>query len=136
MKESGGGSGQSAYRLWLLAQFTEQYREDERTSVVVRAIAFGEIRNAEDSVLEDAGGVGHARKVTELHRGQYARLPIERLGGKEFARARGNFQPGTLEGAHIHLRHIAPDHIAADPVSVLANGVPAGVIPQQSHHLM
>ena len=48
--------------------FTEQYREDECTSVIVGAVAFGKIRNRENSVLEDARGIGHPRKVTQPHR--------------------------------------------------------------------
>ena len=40
----------------------------------------------------------------------------------------------TLEGTHVELRHVAPDHLAAHPVGVLAHGMPARVVPQQADH--
>ena len=53
---------------------------------------------------------------------------------RNFRDPRRPFQPGTLEGTHIHLRHVAPNHLAAYLVGVLANGVPAGVVAQQPDH--
>ena len=63
MEERGGGGGQCPHGLRILAQFTEQDGENEGPGVVVGAVAFGKIRNAEDGVLEDSGGVGHPRQM-------------------------------------------------------------------------
>ena len=134
MEESRGGGGECPHGLRVLAQFTEQHGEDEGAGVIVGAVAFGKIRNTEDSVLEDAGGIGHAREVTQLDGRQFPRLLVERLGSKRLSRRRRHFQPGTLERTHVHLRHVAPDHLAADAVGVLANGVAAGIVPEQAGH--
>jgi hypothetical protein len=86
-------------------------------------------------MLEDSGGIGHPREMIQLQLRQFPRLLVEHLGGKRFSRSRRPLDPRQLERAHIEPRHVAPDHLAAQLVSILANGMPAGVVAQQANHL-
>src|ERR1700687_3361826 len=135
MEESSVSCGQGPHALWLFSQFTEQYREDECASVVIRTVAFRKIRDAQNSMLEDSGRIGHPREMTQLQLRQFPRLLVEHLGGKRFSRSRRPLDPRQLERAHIEPRHVAPDHLTAQVVSILANGMPAGVVAQQANHL-
>src|SRR5437016_10517922 len=81
------GCGQRPHALWLFSQFTEQDREDECASVVIRTVAFGKIRDAKNGMLEDPGRIGHPREMTQLQLRQFPRLLVERLGGERFSRS-------------------------------------------------
>ena len=63
MEKSGVRGGQGPHAVRILSQLAQQHREDECARIVIRAIAFGKIRNAENGVLEDAGRIGHAREM-------------------------------------------------------------------------
>src|SRR5256885_7101508 len=87
------GCGQRPHALWLFSQFTEQYREDECASVVIRTVAFGKIRDAKNGMLEDSGRIGHSREMTQLQLRQFPRLLVERLRGERFSRSRRPLDP-------------------------------------------
>src|SRR2546428_8056405 len=80
-------NGHRPHALWLFSQFTEQYREDECASVVIRTVAFREIRDAKNGMLEDSGRIGHPREMTQLQLRQFPRLLVERLRGERFSRS-------------------------------------------------
>src|SRR5205807_9082898 len=119
--------GPGPHALGLFAQFAEQYRQDERASVVIRTVAFRKIRDAKNGMLEDSSRIGHPREMTQLQLRQFPRLLLERLGGERFSRSRRPLDPRQLERAHIEPCHVAPDHLTAQLVGILATGMPAGV---------
>src|ERR1700730_18856595 len=121
MQERRVGCGQRPHALRLFSQFTEQYREDEGASIVIRTVAFREIRDAKNSMLEDSGRIGHPREMTQLQLRQFPRLLVERLRGKRFSRSRRPLDSRQLERAHIESGDVAPDHRTAQLVSILAN---------------
>ena len=51
-------------------RFLQQQGQDISTRVVIRAVAFGKVRDVEDRVLENAGVIGHSKQVIELERRQ------------------------------------------------------------------
>src|ERR1700746_56075 len=106
MKKSSVSCGQSPHTLWLFSQFAEQYRQDERASVVIRTVAFRKIRDAKNGMLEDSGRIGHPREMTQLQLGQFPGLLLERLGGKRLSRSRRPLSPRQLERAHIEPRDV------------------------------
>ena len=55
MKKSAASCAHGPSAFLVLSQFTEQHREDECTGIIVGAISFGKIRDAENSVLENSG---------------------------------------------------------------------------------
>src|SRR5216683_6543653 len=135
MEKSSVSCGQRPHALWLFSQFTEQYRKDECAGVVIRTVAFRKIRDAKNGMLEDSSRIGHPREMTQLQLRQFPWLLVERLRGKRFSRSRRSPDPRQLERAHIEPCHVAPDHLTAQLVSILANGMPAGVVAQQANHL-
>ena len=134
MEKSRVGSGQCPHLLRVHSQFTEQHSQDEGARIVIRAIALGKIRNAEHGMLENSGRIGHAREMAQLQLRQFPRFLVEHLGGQRFSRALRPFNPRQLKGAHVHLRHVAPDHLPAEPVGVFAHGMTAGIVMQQANH--
>ena len=66
MKKGRAGSGNAPHAFRVLSQFTQLHREDERPRIIVGAIAFGKIRNAENGVLEDSGRISHPGEMTQL----------------------------------------------------------------------
>ena len=58
----------------LTRRFLQQQGEDEGARVVVRAVAFVEIRHVEDRVLKNAGVIAHPKQVIELQRRQLDRV--------------------------------------------------------------
>ena len=135
MKKAGAGGGQVSYPLRLLAQLAEEDRQNEGARVVVGAVALGEVGDAEDRVLEDAGGIGHPGEMVELQLRQLPWPLVERLGDQGFSGARRPVPPRPLERVHVELGDVAPDHVAPQLVGVLPNGVPPGVVLQQGGHL-
>ena len=66
MKKGRAGRGQSPDIFRFLFHLVQQRGEDEGARVVVSAIAFGKIRNAENGVLEDSGRISHPGEMTQL----------------------------------------------------------------------
>ena len=64
------------------AEFIQQIAQDEGPCVVVRAVAFLEVRHIEYGVLEDAGAIAHAHDVIEPQRRQIVGPAVERPPGK------------------------------------------------------
>src|SRR5438874_382929 len=88
--------GQAADSLGLLLQLLEQHRQNERARVVIRAVAFGKIRHRQKRVLENAGGIRHAREMIEPEGGQFARLLIEGFGGEGFSGEQRALKPRSF----------------------------------------
>ena len=86
MQERRVSGGQRPHALRLFLHLVQQHGENEGARVVVRAVAFGEIRHGEQGVLEEAGRVGHPRQMVQLQLRQLARLLIQGLGGKRLSR--------------------------------------------------
>src|SRR5207302_9023531 len=89
------------------------------------------IRDAKNGMLEDSSRIGHPREMTQLQLRQFPWLLVERLGGKRFSRSCRSPDPRQLERAHIGPRHVAPHHLTAQIVRILANALLAGVVAQQ-----
>src|SRR5450432_3491272 len=55
---------------------------DERSRIVIRCVALGIVRNAEDSVLNDSRGVGHPVQVIQLDGGNLIQSFLRALRGE------------------------------------------------------
>src|SRR5271169_4351427 len=66
MQKSSAGAGQAPLLLRIVGQLPDQHRQNKGPGIVIGAVAFAEIRHAENGMLKDAGGVRHARKVRQL----------------------------------------------------------------------
>ena len=113
-----------------MAQFLQQQRQHQRARVVIRAIAFREIRHREARVLENAGRIAHAEQVIQLQLRQLARLLVERFDWRGFSSDKTMVVTRLLEGFHVKLRHAAPHHVAAELVGVLAHRVAKRIVAQ------
>jgi len=60
--EIAGGQRAEFLRRRLSSRFIEQVAKDEGVRVVIRAVAFVEVRHIEYRVLEDTGAIAHAHK--------------------------------------------------------------------------
>src|SRR5579871_1596793 len=93
MKKCGGCGGYAQYSLGLFAQLTKQHREDKRARIIIGAVAFGKIWNAEYRVLEDSGGIRHPAKMIQLQLRQLAGPLVECLINQRSAREACSIQP-------------------------------------------
>src|SRR5947207_7880509 len=134
MKKSSVSCGQGPHALGLFSQFTEQCGEDKCASIIICTVAFREIRDAKDGMLEDSCRISHSGEMTQLQLREFPRLLVECLGGKRFSRPRRPLDPRQLERTNVEPRHVAPDHLTAQRVSILANGLPTSVVAQQANH--
>src|SRR5579863_6029423 len=100
-EKSSTGVSQCRQAFRVLSQFTEHHREDESPRIIVGAITFGKIRDAENRVLEDYGRIRHQEEMSQLQLLQFPRLLVECFGGKRLSTRRRSFQPGRFKRSHI-----------------------------------
>ncbi len=118
-------------------ELVERKRQDQGARVVIGAVAFGIVGQVEGGMLQDAGRIGHAQQVGQVHRGQL-RCPTKRflLAGKFPLRAGFHIAPGPgfLEAFHVSFGHPRPGHIAAVNIGLPADGIGQAFILQQVEH--
>src|SRR6185369_2703200 len=68
-----------------MTQLLQHQRQHQSAGVVVRAIAFGEIRDGETGVLKNSSRIAHAEQMVELQLGQLSRLLVQRFDGRHFS---------------------------------------------------
>ena len=124
-------AGRQDFRQGLFARIVEGAGQQQRTSIVVDAIAVRTIGNRLHRMLKQAGIVAHRQEMADLHvrRRRAARLRQDHVG------ARNDLEPVTLarilEDRHVTLGGALPCHRSADRIGALAYRLPASVVGEQ-----
>src|SRR5580658_3667605 len=71
--------------------------------------------------------------MIQLQVRQFAWSLVEGLREQGLSRERRTLQSRRLKRVHIELCDIAPDHLTANPIGVLAHRMAARIVPQQAN---
>ena len=115
----------------VLAQLLQQHRQQQGAGVVVGAVPLREIGDGVGGVLEHPRRVGHPRQVVEPPVGQLGLLLGEGADRQRLERLVLAAEAGLLERLHVVPCGLLPDHLAAEPVGLLAHRSPPRLVAQQ-----
>ena len=114
-----------------LAELFELDGQEQRTGVVVGAVALGEVGDRRVGVLEHAGRVGHSHQVVQPPARQIHRLFGQGADRQRLVRRVEPASPRSLERFHVEVSDVAPDHLATQHVGLFPHRVPPGLVAQQ-----
>ena len=131
MLDEGGKPRRQDFRQALFARIVECAGDEQRTGIVVDAVAVGTVGHAVNGVLKQSGIVAHRQEMIELHFRRRAAVAQQRAG----IGACDGLQPmpaaGIFEHRHVTLGGAFPRHGAAAGISALAHRLPKHVVCQQ-----
>ena len=119
-----------------LILFLEEDCKDERTGVVVGAVAVFEPRHSEDRVLENSGGIRKPIEVAEADCRQFFEFRTGCGGRRAWAgdAILFEFRTRLLKNRIVGLRHARPDHVTPGEVGLLAQRMAARILVEQEVH--
>ena len=98
---------------------SQQHREDKCASIVVRAIAFMEVGDVIDRVLEYACAVAHRQQMIQLERRHWKRVGWKRGGHHQSV---AHALARLAEAFHVSASDHGPDHFATAFPGSFPNG--------------